>query len=604
MGMPKKHGKMDRTLNTQAGVTQREQTTTVTFFDAWGDLEQTFCFEELGLPPDFAVALAEAFRGHYAGLAAATRRTVYKNLRYVSRWLVQDGQTTHLAQFDTAAFTRFVAWLERYRPTSSERLSVRSRRTIATGIKTLMLWIQRHHPDQVPARLDIPVLAENVHSVDVIPEHVLPEQDLKAILQACYDEIKVAWARFELGQRVLTPGADISDIEPLLVTLIRRLDTIDNGTVPTRRALVAGGVSTNYLYGLGGVRRVSEYFHLTGDTLAPFFVALAVQTGANPEALRRIRRDCLVPHPLDDQRVIVEWNKPRAGNTVKRVQRRSFDTRRLHAAPGMIEKLLAMTAQCAALTKPQDQGNLFVVKAEGSKGIYTIPTGTLRSVIRRFIARSNQRIAFWNDAHPAQPTPYLPDFSLSMLRGSVASAHYVATGGNIHHVQKLLNHQHIATTEHYIGGEAAARLQQKTLARLQQLMVSWVTGAETEPAPTRDHPDGAAHWFSHQCLHPFDPPEQLSSDTITPGTVCPGFAGCLACPGLVIPIDAEHLGRLLAAKARLEEARKRLDPHRWQSLYGPTFQVVTADILPDFPPDLYPEAQALLPRLPPLIELE
>lgn len=259
-----------------------------------------------------------------------------------------------------------------------------------------------------------------------------------------------------------------------------------------------------------------------------------------------------------------------------------------------------MTARCAAQTKPQDRGNLFVIKAEGSKGIYTIPTGTLRSVIHRFIARSNQRIAFWNDAHPAKPTPYLLDFTLSMLRGSVANAHYVATGGNIQHVQRLLNHQHIATTEHYIGGKAATRLQQKTMARLQQLMVSWVT----EPPPTRQQLEGAAHCFSHQCLNPLDPPGGLSPNGATPEGLCPGFTGCLACPGLVIPIDAEHLARLLAAKARLEEARERLDPHRWQSLYGPTYQVITADILPDFPLDLFPVAQALLPTLPPLIELE
>jgi hypothetical protein len=441
-----------------------------------------------------------------------------------------------------------------------------------------------------------------VHSGDEAPEHVLPEQGLKAILRACYDEINVAWARFELGQRVLTPDADITDVDPHLVTLIRQLSAADNGMVPTRRALVAAGVSTNRLYGLGGVRRMAEYLHLTGDTLAPFFVALSIQTGANPEALRLIRRDCLVPHPLDDHRVIVEWNKPRAGNAIKRVQRRSFDTRRPHAAPGMIEKLLAMSARCAAQTKPQDQGNLFVVKAEGSKGIYTIPTGTLRSIILRFIARSNQRISFWNDAHPVKPIPYLPDFTLSMLRGSVANAHYIATGGNIQHVQKLLNHQHIATTEHYIGGEAAARLQQRTMARLQQLMVSWVT--EPELPPTRKHLEGAAHCFSHQCLNPLDPPVGQSPDGTTPEGLCSGFAGCLACPGLVIPINAEHLARLLAAKARLEEARERLDPHRWQSLYGPTYQVITADILPDFPPDLYPVAQALLPTLPPLIELE
>jgi hypothetical protein len=103
MGMSNKRGKIDRTIDAQTAGTRGTQTTAAMFFDAWGELEQTFCFAELGLPSDFAVALAEAFRGHYAGLAPQTRKTVYKNLRYFSRWLAQDSQNMRLAQFDTAA---------------------------------------------------------------------------------------------------------------------------------------------------------------------------------------------------------------------------------------------------------------------------------------------------------------------------------------------------------------------------------------------------------------------------------------------------------------------------------------------------------------------
>lgn len=599
--VPERRGKIDRTLGPSVAGTPETASTTVTFLDSWGEPEQTFCFHALGLPGDFAPALATAFRGHYAGLASETRATGYKHLRYLAQWLAADKRTTSLAQFDTAAFARYLAWLETYRTATGEPLSVKGRRMIATATKTLLLWIQRHHPQQLAPRLAFPALVGEAATDRTQTVPALTEADLKAILNACYHEIHIAWARFTLGQRVLTTEADITDIDPVLAHLIRQLSRLARGTVPTRNDVNAAGISSTRLYTLGGLRALAQYLHLTGDTLAPFFVALAIQTGANPEALRRLRRNCLVPHPLDEHRVIVEWDKPRAGIHLKRVQRRSFDMRLPHAAPGLIEQLLTMTAPCVALARPQDQDRLFVIKAERGRGISTIPTETLKAAVRRFVARANRRIAAWNEAHPAQPTPCLPPFTLSQLRGSVASAHYVATGGDIQQVQSLLNHQHSATTDHYIGGEAATRVQQQTVARLQQLMVAWVTAPASAQSPFRRTSGSAAQCFSHRCLNPFAPPEGRAREG---GELCPGFMGCLACPGLVIPLDAEHLARLLAAKARLEAAREHLDPLWWQVLYGPTYQAITEVILPDFPPDLYPAAQVLLPTLPPLIDLE
>jgi len=41
-----------------------------------------------------------------------------------------------------------------------------------------------------------------------------------------------------------------------------------------------------------------------------------------------LRRDCLVAHPLEEEMVVVDWSKLRAGAKTKRAQRRAFDTRR------------------------------------------------------------------------------------------------------------------------------------------------------------------------------------------------------------------------------------------------------------------------------------
>jgi hypothetical protein len=86
--------------------------------------------------------------------------------------------------------------------------------------------------------------------------------------------------------------------------------------------------------------------------------------------------------------------------------------------------------------------------------------------------------------------------------------------------------------------------------------------------------------------------------------LCPRFGGCLSCPGLVIPIDVEHLARVLASIERFEQARDRLDARRWNLLYAPSWRILTHDILPDFPVELYEAARRIVTSKPPLPELE
>jgi hypothetical protein len=73
---------------------------------------------------------------------------------------------------------------------------------------------------------------------------------------------------------------------------------------------------------------------------------------------------------------------------------------------------------------------------------------------------------------------------------------------------------------------------------------------------------------------------------------------------LVVPIDAEHLARLLMAKHQLEAARRCIDPHRFSLLYAPSLAILNEAILPDFPIGLYAQAHAVMPSLAPLPDLE
>jgi hypothetical protein len=213
--------------------------------------------------------------------------------------------------------------------------------------------------------------------------------------------------------------------------LIRQLAETGGGVLPQRVTLAAHAISMSAVARQGGMRRLGSYLHLTGETLIPFFIAIAVQTAGNPDPLRLIRRDCQAPHPLDENRVMIEWAKSRAGATTKRAQRRSFDRRRKYAAPNLIDMLLAMTAPLAAQARRQDRERLFLIRSEKKRIVTVIPSATIVEGVKRFIARSNDRIAIWNRAAPERPRAPLPDFATMFLRGSVATEHYKAAGGDI-----------------------------------------------------------------------------------------------------------------------------------------------------------------------------
>lgn len=131
------------------------------------------------------------------------------------------------------------------------------------------------------------------------------------------------------------------------------------------------------------------------------------------------------------------------------------------------------------------------------------------------------------------------------------------------------------------------------------MMVAWITGGPSSAGPASPSPGlrrQPAEAFGHRCADPFagSAGERL----------CPQFGGCLACPGLVVPVDAEHLARVLLVVRQLDAARRQVDPQRWALIYGPSYRILTEDILPDFPADLRVAAEQLMPMLPILPSLE
>jgi integrase len=488
----------------------------VTFRDGWGAAAQTFDLTKLGLSREITTLFADAFRMHYAGANAATRKGCWKALRAFGRFIGKDGGIAVPADLTTDAIGRYILWLDRQRSGTGEPWSISTRHGRFVHVKMLLTWAMRNRPGRLPTSLRFPCNPFPGRHRTPVPRRLSAPQ-LKAILGACYAEIDAGREDFEKD-----PCTDaVKSRKP-------------------RRSHIA-------------------------DAIVPFFLAIGIQTAANPEALRLIRRDCLAPHPLDENRVVIDWAKPRAGGEVRRAQRRSFDRRRPYAAPNLIDRVAAMTEPLVAEARPSERNHLFLVRGNRPVGVGTIRKETLRLGIQRFIARANARIAIWNNAHPDKQRALLPNFAPVLFRGSVATEHYRAAGGDIRAAQAVLNHARPDTTDLYVRGPETQRLQDATIARLQSLMVAWITGGRPPGDPTggaRMHIASGrnAEAFGHLCANPL---AGVGPGAI-PGRLCPRFGGCLACPGLVIPIDTEHLARILQAKCKLESARERLDPDRWQ----------------------------------------
>ena len=579
--------RIDRRLNAEG-----PGGTIATFRGAWGESTRTFDFSTLGLPRELTMFLAEAFTGQYAAAAAVTRRAQWYSIATFARFAAGEGNLSSVTDLTSEMVGRYMLWLDRQRSASGSRWSEAYKRNALTSLRQLVEWTRRNRPERLPCRIDFTRGSYDIQSSK--PRRRLTAAELKAILAHCYEEIDGAWRMFSIGRQALATTGELAGIDPRLVDAIRKLASVDDGIVPGRRKMELSGVPWSTVVRHGGLQKVAPYLHLTGEAAVAFYVAIMIQTAGNPDPIRLIGRDCLTAHPPDGNRLMVEWDKPRAGRKLKRAQRRSFDTRRAYAAPNLINRLLQMTAPLVQRARPQDKEKLFLLLSGQTGAVTVLPNPTLWRGVKLFVVRRNAMVAATSAG--ARRLPLLPDIAPAFLRGSVATEYYRASGGDIVATQAQLNHANVSTTDRYVRGPETERIQHEAIAEAQAMLIAWVTGIEPPKCNPRRGPGRTTVPFAHDCLDP--------TNGSCNGTLCPLYGACLRCPGLVIPLDVDHLARILQAIAALVDARDRIDPVRWEEVYGPSHRILLNDILPDFPIGLHAEAEKLVAKLPPLPVLE
>ena len=330
--MAARRERIDRRLSATAPIVLGQPANTIVVFrDGWGEVTKRYDLGRLGLPCDVAMLLADAFRHHHAASSRDTQRHCWMALRAFARFVAEDGLVVSVDHLSSAMVGRYIVWLDRQvAGQSNQPWSKGSRANVLMQLRQMIDWTKRRHPSRLPERIDFPWRVWPNRNADTRPR--LGGGDLKAILRACYEDIDEAWDRFETGRNILATNGPIDGVDPELCELIRALAGVDQGLVPSRALAIRSGVNISAVNRHGGLRHLGGYLHLAGETVAAFFIALAIQTAGNPDALRLATRDCQVAHPFDEHRIIIEWAKPRAGAKVKRAQRRSFDRRRRYAA--------------------------------------------------------------------------------------------------------------------------------------------------------------------------------------------------------------------------------------------------------------------------------
>lgn len=334
---------------------QEADETIVLFRDAWGEVAKRFDLEKLGLPGDVTALLVEAFRGHHAGSSPDTQRGCYRALRIFATFVREEDAIDGAADLTSALVGRYMDWLDRQPGPDGNGWTASSKANALAALRYLIDWTKRHAPERLVARIDFPYNPYPNRSPTPRPK--LSEAVLKSILQAAYEEIDEAWARFETGRRILETHGRVEGVDPELCRMVRAIARAGAGVMPAGHEV---RVRRSPVTRLGGLRAVGSYLHLTAEYLPAFFLGIAIQTAGNPDPLRRLRRDCQSPHPLDEHRMMIDWGKPRAGVKVKRAQRRSFDRRRPYAAPHLVDRLIAMTAPLAVQARASDRELLFL----------------------------------------------------------------------------------------------------------------------------------------------------------------------------------------------------------------------------------------------------
>jgi hypothetical protein len=551
-------------------------------------LRQTLIdFCALGLPADVSHALGDAFWHHFGGRPHRTILTHWTHLKMFARFVTETTALRALSELDGRLLGRYVEWLNRQCRPSGSSWSKSTRAGAYTTLRKLLQWLERCRSGLLPA-IEYPFNPFPWRNRDSGRFARLSATQLRGLLRACERDIAASRAMRARGAAAREAARrELEDSGAGLGALLEQIERNHAGLLPARKVLKRAGFYRlqQQLYERGGARSIEPYLYPTANTILPYYLAILIHTGGNPDAIAELSSDCLQPLPLLVDREILVWEKRRAGS----VQRRAFRSSDPYEPPTLVRELLEWSAGLRRHAPPTLRDALFLFK--GVRGVSGFTSALAKTVIRRdFRVRHG-----------------LAHFALASIRPTVLGSFYRASS-DLHQVKRLANHAQISTTIRYVEGPEVQAEHQRRVASLQSAFMGHIERRvvpasavrPSPPSPLHSIPAGpAVSMFGFDCK---DPLAGLAPGTHR-GELCTSFLGCLTCPNAVITPDPASLARLLQARDHLRQAAQTVHPARWEALYAPPLRILEQDLLPRFAAAALAAAEPLRAGLPPLPEL-
>lgn len=536
----------------------------ITVFDKKGVVRRTFDFSDLGFSHSLAEAAARFFSVRYGHLRIETQSLAWRAYRNLAS-AVAGVAGCEIQRLPINAIPLLREELLRL------RIAPRGAQCRINTCVDLVEWCLRNEPNVVYKHTStlVPTMYQRVQPV-ARPE--VPEDVVKRVLAACYTEIEEVERLHELGRRLWEEGVQPSDNAQ--VRAFHQLLVATRGKIPLQKGLESRikKVATQ----AGGLRLVTEHLRVTASQVFLFYLAILAQTGANPMALRELRRDCVLPHPLVSNLERIVWEKRRSGKE----QYVDFPLPKEWSAPNLVRRLVALNAVSVPAADKSDQQYLFLFQNAVTSKAALASWANIHILLDKFIKKHG-----------------LPNFDLAGFRTNVAKAHHIQAG-SIVEAKNRLNHADVSTTARYTPLTDRAVHHDQTMIQFQGRFVREARGEQSRWLNDNNKKKKGMSYetlFGFHCSDPFE--GRMPGSTV--GKLCLQFQQCATCPGALIPLDdVRVVAKLLATSRHLELTGDRAKKEGWwdryRVVYEPIRLILLKELLPGVSDSVLTKAEKLV----------
>ena len=532
-------------------------------------------FDLLGIPPELALALKNAFQACFAHTSALSQRTSFAAVRAFCAFL-KANDLAHAAPLPKDVLQRLRSWLTPRRPATAQ--------SILNRCVQLLSSLERSAPTLLSRGTRLTV--ERINAPTRKTRTTISEELVKTVLQRCHSDIEATEKRLEFGRRLWSRDTR-TPAEQEISEVIHAVFRVGGGRIASQSIVHHAGENlSRRVKAIGGLRTIVRTLYLTPDDLLPYYVAMIIQTSGNPHSILNMRKNCIRPHPLRADLERVVWDKPRAN----REQFAEAPVSRAWSAASIVRRLLVSNANLTDNCRSRDKDKLFVSYCT-TEGVAKVPSVSGMNILLHAFIQRHQLTE--------------ERFTFSSFRPAGAKAHHRA-GSGMFGAKRRLNHQSLATTARYTPLGDRRDHHDVVIHRFQGLLVDATMPLDKrvhQAAQTSKHPSPADTVFGFRC----DDPLSGIAPGSHKGATCLQFTRCATCPGAIIPLDnVEVVSRLLASWRALIDARERALKESWieryELLYEATRRILAEEIVPAIPPAVLDKANArldvgLIPRL-------